>query len=256
MQSVEPIGERSMKIHLIMPMGGKGSRFSQYGYEFPKPLLEIKGKPFFYWATQSIAKFVDVEDIVFVVLKEHVEKYEIDKKIKEYYPNAILHVIPKVLNGAVLTCMEGMKEIKDNAPIVFNDCDHIFRSSEFETFLEGETVGEVDGALLTFPSDSPKYSFLRLDEKGNVTETVEKEVISNQAICGCYYFANEKCFLDSAKEYLNHCDYQEFFVSGVYNMMVQKGAVIKPFMTDFHVPFGVPEEYEEAKKSDFFEELQ
>ena len=30
-----------MKLHLIMPMGGKGSRFSKYGYEFPKPLLEI-----------------------------------------------------------------------------------------------------------------------------------------------------------------------------------------------------------------------
>ena len=103
-----------MKLHLIMPMGGKGSRFSKYGYEFPKPLLEIKGKPFFYWATQSIAKFIEVQDITFVVLKEHVEKYQIDEKIKAYYPGAIIHVIPEVLNGAVLTCMEGVKEIKDD----------------------------------------------------------------------------------------------------------------------------------------------
>lgn len=244
-----------MKLHLVMPMGGKGSRFSKYGYEFPKPLLEINGKPFFYWATQSIAKFVDVQDIIFVVLKEHVDKYEIDKKIKEYYPDAIIHVIPEVLNGAVLTCMEGMKEIGDDEPIVFNDCDHIFRCTRFEEFVAEKQTEKVDGALLTFPSDSPKYSFLRIDEKGNVTETVEKEVISNQAICGCYYFADKKTFMDASGCYLKNCGYQEFFVSGVYNIMAQSNGVIKAFETDFHVPFGVPEEYEEAKKSDFFDVL-
>ena len=243
-----------MKLHLIMPMGGKGSRFSKYGYEFPEPLLEIKGKPFFYWATQSIAKFIEVQDITFVVLKEHIEKYQIDEKIKAYYPGAIIHVIPEVLNGAVLTCMEGVKEIKDDHPIVFNDCDHIFRCRSFEQYISGEEDG-VNGALLTFPSDSPKYSFLRLDENGNVTETVEKKVISDQAICGCYYFDGKETFLEASRQYLEHCSYQEFFVSGVYNVMAQEHKIIKSFQTDFHVPFGVPEEYEEAKESAFFEEL-
>lgn len=243
-----------MKLHLIMPMGGKGSRFSKYGYEFPKPLLEIKGKPFFYWATQSIAKFVDVEDITFVALQEHVTNYEIDKKIRNYYPRACIHVIPEVLNGAVLTCMEGLAEIADENPIVFNDCDHIFRCRSFEQFAQGEK-GIVNGALLTFPSDSPKYSFLRLDENGNVTETVEKQVISDQAICGCYYFDSKQTFQKAAELYLKKCSYQEFFVSGVYNIMAEEHQIIKPFQTDFHVPFGVPEEYEEAKRSDFFEEL-
>ena len=124
------------KLHLVMPMGGKGSRFSKYGYEYPKPLLEIQGKPFFYWATQSIAKFIDVIDITFVVLQEHIDKYDIDKHIKKYYPEAIIHVIPEVLNGAVLTCQEGLQEIKDNNPILFNDCDHIFRCRSFEEFCK------------------------------------------------------------------------------------------------------------------------
>lgn len=244
-----------MKLHIVMPMGGKGSRFSKYGYEFPKPLLEIYGKPFFYWATQSIAKFVDTQDIIFVVLKEHVEKYEIDRKIREYYQEAVIHIIPEVLNGAVLTCMEGVKEIHDENPIVFNDCDHIFRCRRFEKFIKQESRGKIDGALLTFPSDSPKYSFVRLNEMGNVTGTVEKRVISNQAICGCYYFADKKIFTEAAEDYLTDCEYQEFFVSGVYNRMAEKNKVIKTFETDFHVPFGIPEEYEEAKKSNFFDEL-
>ena len=37
-----------MKTHLIMPMGGAGSRFANSGYMLPKPLIEIEGKPFFF----------------------------------------------------------------------------------------------------------------------------------------------------------------------------------------------------------------
>ena len=52
------------KIHLIMPMGGAGSRFFKNGFVMPKPLIEINGYPFLYWATLSISKFVDVVQIV------------------------------------------------------------------------------------------------------------------------------------------------------------------------------------------------
>ena len=47
-----------MQPHLIMPMGGAGSRFYKNGYMQPKPLIEINGKPFLYWATMSIKKYV------------------------------------------------------------------------------------------------------------------------------------------------------------------------------------------------------
>ena len=55
-----------------MPMGGGGTRFGNYGFNVPKPLINLQGKPFFYWAVQSVNKFIEVQDIIFVVLKEHV----------------------------------------------------------------------------------------------------------------------------------------------------------------------------------------
>jgi dTDP-glucose pyrophosphorylase len=238
-----------------MPMGGKGSRFSDCGYEYPKPLLEIHGYPFFYWATQSIVKFIDVQDITFVILREHADKFELDQIIKKYYPAAHIHIIPEVLNGAVLTCLEGIQEISDDLPIVFNDCDHIFRSRAFENFYNNGMKPKVEGAILTFQSDMDKYSFVRFDEQGNVVETVEKKAISNHAICGCYYFGNKDIFASAVEEYLKECSYQEFFVSGVYNVMAKRGLKIRAFDTDFHVPFGVPEEYEQAKYSPFFLEV-
>lgn len=244
------------KLHLVMPMGGKGSRFLQQGYDYPKPLLQIHGKPFFYWAVQSVVRFIDVEDIIFVVLQEHIEQYGIDKVIWNYYPNAIIHSIPEVLNGAVLTCLEGVREISDTQPVLFNDCDHIFHCTVFEQYCNDGLENAPDGALLTFWSDEDKYSYLRYDSDGNVAETVEKKAISNDAICGCYFFRNKFVFEQAAKEYLTACSYAEFFVSGVYNVMAKERKIIRGFRTDFHVAFGTPEEYEEAQKSAYFLELE
>ena len=219
-----------------MPMGGAGSRFSKDGYELPKPLLEIEGKPFLFWATQSIVKFMPVEDITFVVLQEHIDRFRIGEEIRRRYPQAKIRVLDHVLNGAVLTCMEGVKEIHDDLPIIF----------------KGD-FSEPDGALLTFRSRDPKFSFLELDASGNVTRTVEKEAVSEHAICGAYYFRNAEMFLNAAKKYLENCAYKEFFLSGVYNVMASEGASIRNFETDMHLPFGTPEEYDEAKSSPEFE---
>ena len=75
------------KLHLIMPMGGRGYRFFKDGYSMPKPLIELNGEPCFYWSAQSVMKFVDVADISFVVLQEHIDHFEIDQKIKGTLPS-------------------------------------------------------------------------------------------------------------------------------------------------------------------------
>ena len=243
------------RIHLIMPMGGKGSRFTREGFDLPKPLIKIHGRPFFYWATQSIKKFIDLEDLIFIVLQEHIDHFQLDSKILEYYPEAVIHVIPDVLNGAALTCLEGVAGITDQKPIVFNDCDHMFKSKSFEYFLSVGFDTSIAGGLLTFTSGSPKYSFLQLNSDGNVTQTVEKIPVSEHAVCGCYYFRSKADFEAAVKVYLRQCEYKEFFVSGIYNVMAKQGQIIKAFPTDFHVPFGVPEEYEEAKSSTYFDVL-
>ena len=227
----------SSKIHLVMPMGGAGSRFFKNGFIIPKPLIELNGKPFFYWATQSIVKFVDVEDITFVVLKKHIEEFEIDKKILEYYNDY------------------GANSIDDDLPIIFNDCDHAFISEEFNNFCADKKFDLYDGALLTFESNDPKYSFLRTDKDNNVIETVEKKAISNHAICGAYYFKNKDVFTKYKDLYLNRCNYSEYYVSGVYNIMAEDDNKIHNFKCDIHIPFGTPEEYYEAENKKIFKKF-
>lgn len=240
------------KLHLIMPMGGAGSRFFKNGFVMPKPLIEIKGKPFLYWATRSIEKEVDVADITFVVLKQHIQEFQIDKVILNYFPNAKIEAVDfeEVKSGPVMTCLAGLKNIQDDQPILFNDCDHMFFCNSFAKDMNTGTW-DYDGALLTFESDQPQFSYIRY-ENGKVIGTVEKKVVSNHAICGAYMIRNAQMFREMADEYLQNCNYNEFFVSGIYNVMCQKGLSVKNYTVDFHVPFGTPAEYEIAKQSEYF----
>lgn len=243
------------KLHYVMPMAGRGSRFDNKDYNFPKPLMIIYGKPFFYWATQSIRKFIPLASLDVVVLKEHIEKFSIDRKILDLFPEAKIHVLTEVTDGAVITCIKGIESIHDDLPLLFNDCDHLFKSSSFNNFCINGFPGNIDGVLLTFESDDPKFSYIGKDEVGNITRTIEKVVISNEAICGCYYFRDKDTFIDSAEKYLKRCSYSEYFMSGVYNVMLEEKNILKSMATDFHVSFGTPDEYKEAKESREYEEL-
>lgn len=236
------------KLHLILPMAGRGSRFFENGFVGPKPLIEIHGKPFFYWAARSVEKFVDCADLTFVVLEEHVRDFAIDEKIRRCWPDARIVALPEVTAGAAVTALKGAESLPDGEPLLFNDCDHLFLCKSFYDFCaQGRFADGPDGALLTFPSDSPAYSYLQYGADGNVCHTVEKQVVSHDAICGAYYFKDKKTYADACAEYLHHCDYKEFFVSGIYNVLAARGAVVKGFATDLHLPFGTPDEYRAAE---------
>ena len=245
----------SKKLHLIMPMGGAGSRFFNDGFIMPKPLIQINGRPFLYWATMSVKKYVDIADLTFVVLQEHIDAFCIDKEIIKWFPEAKIVVIPKLLPGAVMTCLEGLMNISDELPVLFNDCDHMFRCSSFSQAMNaGEW--DFDGALLTFPSNQPQFSYVRYGDDGvSIVGTVEKKVVSNQAICGAYVVRHAQLFRMAAEQYLTECDYSEYFVSGIYNVLCQKGRKVCNYQVDFHVPFGTPTEYKTAQDSEYFSEL-
>ena len=63
---------RSEKMNILVAMAGGGSRFASAGYTFPKPLVEINGKPMI----QTVVENLNIEaNYIFIVQKEHYEKY-------------------------------------------------------------------------------------------------------------------------------------------------------------------------------------
>lgn len=243
-----------MKPHLIMPMGGAGSRFYKNGITKPKPLIEISGKPFLYWSVLSVTNFVNVRDIIFVVLKQHMKENRIDDVIYSFFPDAEIIVLDQMLAGPVFTSLRGAEGICDDAPVIFNDCDHMFRFDSLNMVIQKE-LPDLDGILLTFLSDQPQFSYISYNSKGKIIGTVEKQAVSTHAVCGAYIFKTADIFRNAAEEYIGHCPYDECYMSGIYNVLCSHGMTVKDYLLDVHVAFGTPQEYEKSRSSAYFAQM-
>ena len=61
-------------MNVLIPMAGRGSRFATQGYTFPKPLIDVKGKPMIQVVTENLNIKANY---TFIVQKEHYEKYSL-----------------------------------------------------------------------------------------------------------------------------------------------------------------------------------
>lgn len=229
------------ELALIVPAAGRGSRFAEIGIKAPKPLIELAGRPFFWWSVESVRRVYPLRQIVFVVLAEHIEAFAIDKVIKLYYPDATIVAIPELTGGAAETAKIGMAALKVSGPVAINDCDHSFicRPVHEET---GALDAGFEGVLMSFRSAKPAYSYIRLDSGNKVIGTVEKQVVSPYAIAGCYLFADSERFIRLYERYQAECPYAELFISGMFNLLADENSKIGMRELDRHCSFGTPEE--------------
>ena len=233
-------------LHVIMPMAGEGSRFVNEGWMVPKPLIEVNGKPLFLRAIESLPKDVEIK-YSFIVRQNHIESHHIDERIKYHLPNANIFSVSKTTRGAVETCLIAESVIDDNGAVIIMDCDLEFKSKDFADNIKA--LLNIDhtkcgGVLLSFKSDLPKYSYAETDKDGFVVRTAEKEVISNNALCGAYFFTSGRRFKEVAHELLNEANFSkpEFYVSLLYNYLLRDNEYIQlTFVDDYH-SYGTPEE--------------
>src|SRR6476661_3495482 len=107
---------------LVVPMAGQGSRFVRAGRTEPKPLIEIAGRPAFWWAAESVRRVVPVREMVFVVLEDHVRSFAIDQAILNLYPEGRVITVPVVMKGAAESAAIGVSAVASAGPIAINDC--------------------------------------------------------------------------------------------------------------------------------------
>lgn len=235
-------------LHIIMPMAGEGSRFAKVGWTTPKPLIELRGVPLFMRAINSVAlEGVDMK-YSFIVRQEHIDNQGIDKLIKDIQPDANVFSVLKTTRGAVETCLVAESAIDDEDAIVVMDCDLEFRSVSYNKLVSealSVPANQADGgALVSFDSNNPRYSYALVDNEGRVLRTAEKEPISNHALCGAYFFGSGRDFKRIAHQLLDDGTQgkAEFYVSLLYNYLLAEGKVVRLATMEEYYSYGTPEE--------------
>jgi HAD superfamily hydrolase (TIGR01509 family) len=230
-------------INILIPMAGKGSRFAKAGYTFPKPLIEIKGKPMIQWVIESL----NISgNYIFIIQKEHQNKYNIKSLLNTLKPNCKIIELDKITKGAACTTLLAKKFIDNKHPLIIANSDQYIEWDSNKTMYEF-TNKSFDGGILTFDALHPKWSYAKTDDKnGLVIEVAEKKVISNNATVGVYYWKKGMDYVKYAEQMIkkNIRVNGEFYVCPVFNEAIQDKREISISKVEEMHGLGTPEDLE------------
>lgn len=212
-------------INIVIPMAGRGSRFSDAGYDLPKPLLPVFGRPMIEAVIENLRPTED-HRFVFICQREHLQSFNLRDILENVGPGTVIIPIDRVTEGAACTVLLAEKEIDNNNPLMIANCDQ-YISTPMDSYLAAMT-DDYDGLIMTMTADHPKWSYVRLSERGDVTEVVEKKVISNEATVGIYNYRHGSDFVAAAHAMIAADDRTngEFYVAPAYNYLIEAGKKI------------------------------
>ena len=227
-------------MRVLIPMAGAGRRFQEAGYTFPKPLIDIKGKPMIQVVVDNLN--IDAKHI-FIVQKEHYEKYNLKETLSVISHGCEIIQVDGITEGAACTTLLAEEHINNDQPLLIANSDQFIEwdSNEFMYSMIGDTI---DGGILTFDCAHPKWSYATVGEDGFVSEVAEKKPISNQATVGLYYWQRGQDYVKYAHQMIDK-DVRvnnEFYVCPVYNEAIQDGQKIKIYHIDNMWGLGTPED--------------
>jgi len=208
-------------LNIVIPMAGRGSRFKDAGYAFPKPLIDIQGKTMIEIVVNNLRASID-HRFIFIVQKEHYETYDLYNILKNASHNKFeIVVINGITEGAACTVLTAIEYINTDDDLLIANSDQ-FITTSIDAFIESGQEPQKDGLIMTFSASHPKWSYALVDENNKVLEVAEKKVISDQATVGIYYFKKGKDFVEGAQHMIqkNIRYNNEFYVCPVYNELI------------------------------------
>lgn len=213
-------------INIVIPMAGRGSRFAQKGYTLPKPLIGVHDIPMIRLVIQNLTPNEN-HRFIFLALKEHIDQYGLNEKLKEWAGNqSIIVPVTAVTEGAACTVLLAKEYINNQDQLMIANSDQ-WIDFDINDYLKKMSSDKLDGLIMTMFADDPKWSFVRMSGP-LVTEVAEKKVISNEATVGIYNFKHGSDFVQYAEQMIdkNLRVNNEFYVAPVYNELVEKGQKI------------------------------
>ena len=228
------------KLNILIPMAGAGSRFEQAGYTFPKPLIDVKGKPMI----QLVVENLNIDaNFIYIVQQKHREKYNLDTLLNLITPGCKIVEVDGITEGAACTALLAKEHINNDAPLFFANSDQFveWNSNEFMYKMQ-ET--DADGGIVTFKATHPKWSFAKINDLGLVTEVAEKNPISNTATVGYYYWKHGSDFIKYVEQMIskNIRVNNEFYVCPVFNQAIEDKKQIRIFDIKNMWGLGTPED--------------
>lgn len=224
-------------MNIVVPMAGAGSRFVEAGYQEPKPFIRLNGQTMIEQVLENVS-FPGAKYYLLCRL-EHLSYLPTtalgDRNDVAFVP------IECMTQGAACTVLRAERFIDSDEPLIIANSDQVV---QYDRRAWQDFISKVDGAIMTFWSNEPKWSY-SLEENGKVVRVAEKQVISQHATVGLYFYAKGRYFVEAAHQMIakNIRTNNEFYVCPAFNELVDR-ITIKNFEVTRMFGLGTPEDFE------------
>lgn len=211
-------------LNILIPMSG-ATYFDSTEYQYPKPLIEINGKPLVELVVACLDKIKVEKRFVFIVNATDCHKYHLDSVLRLITNGCgIVIQLEKETRGAACSALMAIDFIDNDDSLMISNGDHIFDYDLNHVITEFDSR-RVDAGTVCFDSVHPKWSFVRLDESNKIIETAEKRPLSRNAIAGLYYFRHGSDFVRAAMKTIEKdaSVNGNFYVAPTLNELVLEG---------------------------------
>jgi len=239
-KKVTHIPWKSEKMNVLIPMAGAGSRFSSAGYTFPKPLIEVNGKPMI----QVVIENLNIDaNYTFVVRKEHYEKYSLQYLLTLIAPGCNIVQVDGLTEGSACTTLLAKEYIDNEHPLLLANSDQFMEWNSNECLYAFNADG-IDAGILTFKATHPKWSYAKVGPDGFVSEVAEKKPISNDATVGVYFWKKGSDYVKYAEQMIGKDirTNNEFYICPAFNEAILDNKKVRVKEIERMWGIGTPED--------------
>ena len=241
-----------IKMNIIIPIGGKGERFKNNNYIYPKPFINIFGHPIIFWLIDNLS--LQIDDKLYIGIYDE-DEFGLEFKIRSEYPSLKFQIVNLLYQtrGAVETIFNILQQMSDdelNRKVLSLDCDTIY----FEDVLTKFRMCDNNSSFYFNAKSKPEIFSYILCKDDIILDIREKKFFNNNedklANTGAYGFKNGIILKEYCKYILNN-DVKfrgEYYTSLLIKQMICESHVFNAIEINNFKCVGTPEQLKEFIK--------
>lgn len=175
-------------INVVIPLAAN-LFFDSTEYYYPKPLIEVRGKPIIQLVIESLQTLPDPKRFIFILSRKDDARFHLQDTLKLLTnQNCEIVLMDGQSKGAACTVLMAIPFLEGKDPVIIANGDQVFHTS-LSLVVQDFKRRKLEAGVICMDSVHPRWSYVRLDERGLVVEAAEKRPLTRNAIAGFYYFS-------------------------------------------------------------------
>lgn len=235
---------------VLIPLAGMGSRFAKEGYERPKPLVPVNGRPMVLKAWEALPR---ARENRFVLRRDMPGVEELVETLRKEVPSARITVLDGPTDGQARTCLLGLDGADMEAPLTIGACDNglVYDPAVFSKLMAHPLVDFIIWTVRGYPGavrHPEMYGWVDIGPDGWISRVSVKRPLAapqtDPVITGAFTFKKAKDFIRSAERMIarNRMVNGEFYVDECINDALDLGLRGVVLDADAYLCWGTPDD--------------